>query len=45
MKVLKKCPHCESILIDAWIGGITGLYFCKKCKYMGPVVLEEEAGP
>lgn len=41
MKTLK-CPNCRSENIAFQSGGITGMYECKDCGYMGPLVLEVE---
>jgi len=38
---VKKCPKCKSKNITLWIAGITGLYFCKNCRYRGPLIVEE----
>lgn len=39
---IKKCPRCKSDKIDLYAGAITGSYYCKKCGYIGSIVLEEE---
>jgi DNA-directed RNA polymerase subunit M/transcription elongation factor TFIIS len=37
------CPECNSTDLYYEIGGITGfIYHCKRCNYMGPLVIEEE---
>ena len=41
-KVLR-CPQCGSDDITYELGLITGYkYFCKKCNYMGVLVIEDE---
>jgi len=39
---IKKCPRCRSrdIILDT--GGQTGKYACKKCGYIGPLIIEED---
>jgi len=39
---LKKCPRCRSTDIILDTGGQTGKYACKKCGYIGPLIVEEE---
>jgi hypothetical protein len=37
------CPECNSTDMYYEMGGITGIiYHCKRCNYMGPLVIEEE---
>ena len=36
------CPRCGSPDIQAYAGGITGTYICRKCGYMGALVLEQD---
>ncbi len=44
-KTVKKCPVCESTEITLWMGAKLGIqYFCKRCGYHGPLVIEEEKG-
>jgi transposase-like protein len=38
------CPVCKSADITLDTGGITGKYMCKKCGYIGSVVLELTEG-
>lgn len=38
----KKCPSCKRKGIDLFMGFTTGNYLCKKCGYIGPVVIEED---
>jgi hypothetical protein len=42
MVTIKKCPKCGSTSIDFYAGGLTGVHHCKKCGYLGPIVLEED---
>lgn len=43
-KVLR-CPQCGSSDLYYELGLITGYkYHCKDCQYVGPLVIEEEAG-
>lgn len=42
MITIKKCPKCFSTEIDYFAGGLTGQYHCKKCGYVGPIIIEEE---
>ena len=41
MKV-RKCPRCKSTDITLDTGGQTGKYICKKCGYIGPLIVEED---
>lgn len=36
-----KCPKCKSANITLYMGGQFGKYQCKKCGYVGSLVLEE----
>ncbi len=36
------CPDCGSTEIYYEMGGITGIYHCHKCDYIGPLVIEED---
>jgi len=38
----KKCPRCNSEDIGLFLGGHTGQYKCKKCGYIGPMIIEED---
>jgi predicted RNA-binding Zn-ribbon protein involved in translation (DUF1610 family) len=38
----KKCPICMSEEIDFYAGALTGSYHCKKCGYVGPIIVEED---
>ena len=40
-KKRKLCPACRSAEIYWYAGGTTGAYECKKCGYVGPLVIEE----
>lgn len=43
MKRVKKCPECGSKSVTFWMGASAGImYYCKKCKYKGPLVVEED---
>lgn len=35
-----KCPVCKSEDITTYMGGQFGTYICKKCGYIGPLVIE-----
>jgi len=39
---IKRCPRCRSTKIDYLSEVITGQYFCKKCSYIGPLIIEED---
>ncbi|MBN2331374.1 MAG: hypothetical protein JXC85_06165 [Candidatus Aenigmarchaeota archaeon] len=40
-----RCPKCKSGSISLWMGGKLGMiYFCKRCGYRGPIVVEEGPG-
>ncbi len=40
----KYCPKCRSSDIFLYLGGNMGmLYKCKKCEYLGPLVLEKSS--
>ena len=41
MKV-KKCPVCKSKNITTYMGAQFGKYYCKKCGYIGVLILEED---
>lgn len=41
MKVYR-CPRCRSEGISLEAGFLTGQYHCRKCGYIGPIVLEED---
>jgi predicted RNA-binding Zn-ribbon protein involved in translation (DUF1610 family) len=38
----QKCPNCGSEDINLFFGGQFGKYKCKKCGYLGPIIVEEE---
>ncbi len=38
----KICPMCKSDNLTLDIGGQTGKYRCKKCGYLGPIVIESD---
>lgn len=40
MKV-RKCPKCESTKVEMFAGYISGTWECKKCGYVGALILEE----
>ncbi|OGM01335.1 hypothetical protein A3K72_03115 [Candidatus Woesearchaeota archaeon RBG_13_36_6] len=44
VKTKEICPSCKSKDITLFMGGIFGKYKCKKCGYIGPLVVEEEEG-
>jgi transposase-like protein len=44
-KSIKRCPRCKSTNITLWTAGITGLYFCKDCRYTGSLIVEEDIEP
>ena len=37
---MKLCPKCHSTNIDLYMGGQFGKYICKKCNYIGNLILE-----
>ncbi len=39
---IKRCPKCKSTKIDFHAGAITGCYHCKRCGYIGPILIEED---
>jgi len=39
---LRRCPRCRSTRIFYDAGIITGMYNCKKCGLISPMVLEED---
>lgn len=42
-RTVKRCPACESNSVSLWMGANLGIqYFCKKCNYRGPLVIEED---
>jgi len=38
----QKCPKCGSEDISLFLGGQFGKYKCKKCGYIGPMIIEED---
>jgi Zn ribbon nucleic-acid-binding protein len=36
------CPACGSDNITLWTGGVSGIYQCCKCGYIGPIIIEED---
>tara|TARA_Y100000310_G_scaffold141993_1_gene141420 strand:- start:2545 stop:2718 length:174 start_codon:yes stop_codon:yes gene_type:complete len=42
MVVVKRCPKCASNKINLFAGAITGQYNCKKCGYVGVIIIEED---
>ncbi len=41
-KRVLRCPRCKSGGMSLWMGARLGIqYFCKKCGYRGPLVIEE----
>jgi late competence protein required for DNA uptake (superfamily II DNA/RNA helicase) len=41
MKILR-CPKCKSDRIEPHAALLTGAYYCRKCGYIGALVIEEE---
>lgn len=39
------CPKCKSENITLFAGGHTGQYQCKKCGYIGPLIIEKDIKP
>ena len=39
---IRKCPKCKASKIMLHVGGLSGMYECKECGYVGPIILEEE---
>ena len=39
---VEKCPNCKSSNITPYVGGQFGTYDCKKCGYVGAILIEEE---
>ena len=37
-----RCPVCKSTNVTLYRGGQLGTYQCKKCNYVGPIIIEEE---
>lgn len=37
-----KCPVCRSEEITIYMGAHFGKYLCKKCGYIGPLVIDED---
>ena len=38
---MKKCPKCGSVNLVLHVGGQIGMYRCKDCGYIGPLIIEE----
>lgn len=40
---VKFCPICDSSNVILWMGGTLGVqYKCKKCGYLGPLIVEKD---
>jgi len=39
---IKRCPKCKSSDVTFYMGGQFGQYKCKKCDYVGALIIEEE---
>ena len=39
---IKICPKCKSTDITLDTAGHTGKYKCKKCGYIGPLIIEKD---
>jgi len=39
---IKICPSCKSFDITFYMGGKFGKYICKKCGYVGPLIIEKK---
>ena len=39
---IQLCPRCGSSDIELYAGGQTGTYRCKKCGYMGSLIIEKD---
>jgi len=39
---IKLCPVCKSSKIDLFAGGYSGTFYCKNCKYQGPIIIEKD---
>lgn len=39
---MKRCPICKSSDINLYMGGQFGSYECKKCGYVGSLVIEDK---
>ena len=39
---MKRCPKCKSNEIVPEIGFSTGHYRCKKCGYLGSLIIEDD---
>ena len=37
------CPACMKPCLELYAGWLTGNYICRKCGYLGPLAVEEEA--
>ncbi len=45
---IKYCPKCKTANLDMYSGFMTGAYYCKKCGYLGTLVIEKsltKSGP
>jgi len=40
--LIRECPKCKSTQIIMQAGGQTGNYQCKKCSYIGPLIIERD---
>ncbi len=36
------CPRCKSTDLEMYAGGVTGTIRCKKCGYMGSLIIEKD---
>ncbi|HLD85417.1 MAG TPA: hypothetical protein VI968_02565 [archaeon] len=38
---IRLCPNCKKTGIELYAGWTTNSYICKKCGYLGPIVIEQ----
>ena len=38
---IKYCPRCKTSNLDIYAASLTGAYYCKKCGYIGTLVIEK----
>jgi len=39
---MKICPKCKSKYIELDTAGITGKYRCRKCRYIGALIIDKD---
>jgi len=40
--IINYCPRCKNASLEIFAGLITGQYHCKKCGYIGSLIIQKE---